>query len=444
MLSEKRKVKRLMYRWSVGLLLFLGFVTLGFAKAGILEPALPLAVQSEQKEIKDPAEYHAYMAAYSMADPAAKGAAMEAFVAQYPQSVVKVDAVEQAMAAYQQAGNVPKLEQAARRLVDIDPDNMRPVAIVTVLLRTQVTQGDSSKLDDLCSYSHRGTMLLDSWAKPANLPDAAFAALRNQIAGTLYGGEGLCFLKGKSFNLARESYLKALQINSADLSNNFELGTAQLENDPIDINGFWYLAKAIRLALSQKNQEAAASISAYGKAKYRRYHGGDDGWDQIVAAIGNQGTPPTGFAGSIKKAPTGAELACQAVRENDPSTLSFSDWEFVLENRDELPCNLEAANKVWAALQKRQENGKAKLRFAAKVISSSRATMGVAVTEDHQQSGEIDMEIIMEKPVANPPARGTMVNVVGVITKYVPRPFFFEMEEGEFTLIGAAPKASRP
>lgn len=434
-----------MYRWSVGLLLFFGFVSLGFAKAGILEPALPLTVQSEQKEIKDPAEYHAYMTAYSMADQAAKGAAMEAFVAQYPQSVVKVDALEQAMAAYQQAGNVQKLEKVARKLADVDSDNVRPIAILTVLLRAQLTQGDNTKLTDLCSYSHRGAMYLASWAKPENLPEATFAALRNQMAEIFYGGDGLCSLKMKAYDLSSENYLKALQINPSDVGNNFELGTAKLEKDPIDVNGFWYLAKAIRLALGQKNQEAAASISAYGKAKYRRYHGGEDGWDQLLASIGDGNAPSSSFAGSIKKAPSEAEQACIAVRDNDPSDLSFSDWEFVLEHRDDAPCNADAANKVWAALQKLQKNGKVKLKLEAKVISIHGGNMmGVAVTEDHQKSGEIDLEIVMEKSIVRPPAKGELVNVAGVITKYTPRPFFFEMEEGEFTLIGAAPKASRP
>jgi tetratricopeptide (TPR) repeat protein len=434
-----------MYRWSVGFLLFLGFVTLGFAKAGILEPALALAVQSEQKEIKDPAEYHAYMTAYNMADPAAKGAAMESFVAQYAQSVVRVDALEQAMAAYQQAGNVQKLEQVARKLVDVDSDNVRPVAILTVLLRAQLTQGDNTKLTDLCSYSHRGAMYLASWAKPENLPEASFAALRNQMAEIFYGGDGLCSLKMKAYDLSSENYLKALQINPGDAGNNFELGTAKLEKDPMDLNGFWYLAKAIRLARSQQNQTAVASISDYGKAKYRRYHGGEDGWDKLLATAGDGNAVPAGFAESIKKAPSEAEQACNAVRDNDPSDLSFSDWAFVLEHRDDAPCNADAAGKVWAALQKLQKNGKAKLKLEAKVISVHGGNMmGVAVTEDHQKSGEIDLEIVMEKSIARPPAKGEMVNVTGVITKYTPRPFFFEMQEGEFSLIGTGPKISRP
>jgi hypothetical protein len=70
-----------------------------------------------QKTIKDPAEYDAYMTAWNLQDPPARAAAMEAFVTRYPQSIVLVDALEQAMGAYQQAHNGPKLEETARRIL---------------------------------------------------------------------------------------------------------------------------------------------------------------------------------------------------------------------------------------------------------------------------------------------------------------------------------------
>jgi hypothetical protein len=71
-----------------------------FALVSSLGAYSQLAV-AQQKTIKDPAEYNAYIAALNINDPKQKAAAMEAFVSQYPNSVVKIDAMEQAMAAYQ-------------------------------------------------------------------------------------------------------------------------------------------------------------------------------------------------------------------------------------------------------------------------------------------------------------------------------------------------------
>ncbi|HZI57173.1 MAG TPA: hypothetical protein VFF39_10380, partial [Verrucomicrobiae bacterium] len=72
---------------------------------------------TNQKVIKDPAEYNAYMTALNTTDPAGKGQAMEAFIAQYPNSIVKTEAMEQAMGAYQTVGNSQKVEQLARQLL---------------------------------------------------------------------------------------------------------------------------------------------------------------------------------------------------------------------------------------------------------------------------------------------------------------------------------------
>ena len=45
-------------------------------------------------EIKDPAEYNAYLGAYQQKDPNAKVSALEAFLTQYPNSVMKTTALE--------------------------------------------------------------------------------------------------------------------------------------------------------------------------------------------------------------------------------------------------------------------------------------------------------------------------------------------------------------
>ena len=84
---------------------------------------------ASQKTIKDPAEYNAYITALNTQDPAARAAAFEAFINQYPNSVVKLDAMEQAMAAYQQASNQAKVESSARAILGTSPNNIRALAI---------------------------------------------------------------------------------------------------------------------------------------------------------------------------------------------------------------------------------------------------------------------------------------------------------------------------
>src|SRR6478736_7686070 len=92
-------------------------------------------VPTSQKVIKDPAEYNAYITALNTTYPAAKGAAMEAFIAQYPNSIVKIDALEQAQDAYQHANNQQKAEQVARQILAVDPGNVSSLEIVVYVER---------------------------------------------------------------------------------------------------------------------------------------------------------------------------------------------------------------------------------------------------------------------------------------------------------------------
>src|SRR5579859_3512371 len=88
--------------------------------------------------IKDPAEYNAYVNAVQQTDPNAKISAMEAFLTQYPNSVMKASALEQLMGAYQQAGNQAKVVDTAKRLQTADPNNLRALALLTFLARQGV------------------------------------------------------------------------------------------------------------------------------------------------------------------------------------------------------------------------------------------------------------------------------------------------------------------
>ena len=197
----------------------------------------------------------------------------------------------------------------------------------------------------------------------------------------------------------------------------------------MDIDGFWYLAKAFNLA--HGNAAGQKNIQDYAKAKYKRYHGGEDGWNQIVSAAASQAAPPAGFAQSIKPKPTPAEIAVQAVKENDPATLSFSDWEYILSYRDASPANKEAAEKVWNAVVDKEKQGKAKLRIPVKVISSTRFTIDAAITDENQKDSKVDLFVILDDPLDPPLIAGSMVDVVGVLTEYQPDPIRFTMRQAQ-------------
>jgi hypothetical protein len=86
---------------------------------------------------------------------------------------------------------------------------------------------------------------------------------------------------------------------------------------------------------------------------------------------------------------------------------------------------------VWQSIQKMEKGGEARLQIPVKVISATRGTIEAAISDDNQAANKADLHIELEKPAVTPPAPGTTINVIGVITKYDIDPFMFTMEKGQ-------------
>ena len=402
---------------------------------------------SQQKTIKDPAEYNAYITALNTTDPAAKAQAMEAFVAQYPNSVVKMDALEQAMAAYQQLAGQPgpnqaaaqqKLEQTARQILQLEPNNVRALAIVVYLERGQIK--DAASGGRVRTDAEHCLQELPNW-KPTDVPAADQEKLRNQMTNICAGTAAFGALQQQDYPATEKYNEMVLKVDPNDLGSNYQMSIALLQSNPMNALGFWYGAKALAVAQAQNNGQAVNQMSPFITSRYKKYHGSLDDWQQRVATAATQTAPPPDFVASIKLAPTPCDMAAQAVQQNSADQLSFSDWELVLSCRDKTPANKTAADQVWQYIQTKEKNGEAKLSIPVKVVAvPDPSTLEVAVSEDNQQANKADMKVTMEKPMTKPPAPGATTNVIGVVSEYTPDPFMFTMTKGD---LPAAKPATR-
>jgi tetratricopeptide (TPR) repeat protein len=252
------------------------------------------AVASSTPVIQDKAEYTAYMSALKSPDLLQRAGALEAFVRQYPNSIVKFGALEGAMFAYAQANSQAKAAEFAQIILKSDPNHVRALAIMTFVKRFSSAQNDSKAAAEVGSYAERGLKALAGWAKPNGMSDDEYAAARKQAEALLCGGAAYDALFRKNYEAARNYYLKALAIESSNLLDTYQLSIAELEMIPIDINGFWHIGRAIQLARAQNQPAAEQTFANYGKARYRIYHGSDEGWDAMVAQAKGQ-APPPGF-----------------------------------------------------------------------------------------------------------------------------------------------------
>src|SRR5579872_1861646 len=105
----------------------------------------PSSSGTQAPVIKDPAEYNAYVNAIQQKDPTAQISGLEAFLAQYPNSVMKEDALETLMVDYQKTNNQAKMLDAAQRILQANPNSLRALALLSYMKRAQAEAGQDAQ-----------------------------------------------------------------------------------------------------------------------------------------------------------------------------------------------------------------------------------------------------------------------------------------------------------
>jgi hypothetical protein len=391
------------------------------------QPAAP----SQAPVIKDPAEYNAYVGAVQQTDPTAKISGLEAFLTQYPNSVMKTQALEILMGAYQQTGNQQKTTDTAVKLVTADSCNVRALALLAYFDRVRAQGGDPNAkqlLADAKKYAQQGLECLPKFNKPEGTSDADFQKMKDQMAGIFNAAIGIAALQDKDFPTAVKALRVAVDGNPQDFSVVYPLALAYLGQTPPDyINGIWYAARAAAVAPPQ----AQAQIEKYARSQYMKYHAGDDGWPQVLAAAKANPTPPADF--TIKPAPTPAEQAHKMVQETPPDKMDFATWEFVLSNGSQ-----EDQDAVWNAIK-----GKA-VQMNGVVFKATPTQFEIAASSDDITAKKPDVTLNFEDtiPAKLIPKEGASLDFQGEPASYTPNPFMMVMEKGRL-LKAAAPAPTK-
>lgn len=389
------------------------------------------AAAQNRSSFGNPAEYDAYQAALAMRDPAKRATAMEVFAAWYPNSVVRNEALEHAMAAWTAAREPVKADFIAGKLLQIDPDNVHALASRVYAGRVRAAQGDKSAIASMIAAADRGLAALPKWQKPASLDDATFKRTKDQMSAVFNGALGFAALQEKDYDRARRHYRESVAAEPDNLQDVYQLAVSQLEGTPLDALGFWFAARAIAIARAAKNDTAANDIDRYVRSRYRVYRGSEEGWNELLArVVAGERAPPGGFVKSIPRALTPAELALQLVEDNDPGALGFPDWALVLRHRDVSPANRTAAEKLWRAIVEKQQGG-TRMKIPVKVITATPDVIEAAITDEAQAGNVADLHIAMARPLAPLPAVGARIAIVGTLSEYRPQPFLFTMVRAE-------------
>jgi hypothetical protein len=384
------------------------------------------AAPSGQITIKDPAEYNEYTNAVGQSTPAAKAAAIEAFLTKYPNSVVKNELLEQLMLAYQ--GDPAKMLDAADRLLAADPGNLRGLATAVYLEKTQALQKTNPTeaqpiLDKAAAQAQTGL----SATKPGNISDADFQKLKTATAPIFDSAIALDDANKKDFAGAIAAYTNELKAypdptltqSGPGLNDTYLLGQAYAQQTPPDLkNAAWFLTRAAQFAPPQAKPQIEKAAEYF----YNKYHGSMDGYPAVQAlAQTNLFPPPEYNPTPAPPPPSPADLAAQTVASTpDLKTLSLGDQEFILFNGKP-----EDAQKVWDVLKGHR------VQVPGTVISATPESVQLAVTEDNKQSKKADFTVNMKTPLKSVPAIGSTVTYDATFDSYTANPPMITLSDGE-------------
>jgi len=169
--------------------------------------------------IKDHAEYNAYVAAVQQKDPQAKISGMEAFLTQYPNSVMKQQALEILMQSYQQTNNAQKATDTAQKLVESNPCQVPALTLLAYIDRMRAQQGDPNGKQlsaDAGKYGQQGLGCLDKFQKPEGTSDADFQKMKSQMTGNFNAAAGWGALQDKDYAKAAQFLKAATEANPPD------------------------------------------------------------------------------------------------------------------------------------------------------------------------------------------------------------------------------------
>jgi hypothetical protein len=379
-------------------------------------------------------EYAAYNNANTQATPAAKAAAFEAYLKAYPQSAVKADVLQQLLFAYSQSGDAAKTLDAADRLLQVDPSNLRALTFETYTRRTAADAltdqaAKTAALDVAAGYATKGLAA----TKPKDMPDDAFAALQanaNPVFQSAIADDDLSKKDNAGAIAALKAEINAAPIEqtktpSAVLQDIYTLAQAYYTSTPPDYANCAFYATRAAIYAPDALKPQIQPLASY---CYKKYHGKVDGYDAVVAAAKDNLNPPAGF--TITPAPSPADIVSNLIATTpDLAALAISDKEYVLQNGKQAD-----ADKVFDTIK-----GKSVELPDVTVIAATADAVQVAVSDDAVQSKTADFSFTMKEPLKTLPVVGTKVTLSGTYASYTQTPLLITMSDGVLVVKKPAP-----
>jgi hypothetical protein len=348
------------------------------------------------EQITDPAEYSAFLAARNIPDPAARAAALEAFVKSYPQSSVTLEALTLALEAYKQAGNRQMADAVTAALLRLDPQNGRALTLASPSRHSPAEDRYAAMACAAVQQNDPASLSFSDWAFVLSYAD--FSPCNQMAAEKVW----------------------------AAIWNRENQGTVKL---------------ALNVTLLFGTPEAIYATDgsrAYFRLELRTPFPSDmlptGAETRVIGTItGYTVYPRFQFIMKDVELPDfkdaepadAATLDCKFLRQyRDHSKWREETQRYFLQNRNAGPCHRIVADEIWSQLHFLP------WIFHVRVVSATRDRIE-AVSDRYGKQKEPDLHITMKEPMRFLPRPGMSLEIRGVYTDYVTSPLGFVVEQGE-------------
>ncbi len=418
----------------VALVSLLAAAGAAFGSSSVLAQDAAAGAGSGQGQVTlPPDEFNVYQAAEAQQQPAAKAAALKAYLQKYPNSPVKASVLTDVLGAATQTGDKAQILDASNQLLAVDPSNLRALAFEVYYGKTDADQmtdpaAKQAALDKVAAYAQTGLTVDQGTTAPKGMQDAEFQTLKQRtlpVFSSAIADDDMA----KKDNAGAIAVLKAemaavpaaqTQQVGPVLQDEYMLANAYYTSTPPDfLNCAWYASRTAAFApAAQKDAIQKLATYCYGK-----YHGSQEGFDKLQALSQANMNPTADLATTVTAAPKPEDMVKNLIATTpDLATLALSDKEFVLQYGQQAD-----ADKVFDTIK-----GKTVEIPGAVVVAATADQLQVAVSDDAKQAQPkvADFTFAMRTPLATPPAVGAVVNVSGTYSSYTQTPLMITMTDG--------------
>jgi tetratricopeptide (TPR) repeat protein len=386
------------------------------------------APQAGQKNWKDRAEYDLYDAISKDTNPKTKLEKLNQWKEKYPTTDFSDLRQTALLTTYAALGQIQEALNTAKESLAKDANDFTSLyytAFLTPMLATMNVPATPEQLD----AAEKAANAILAGAKPAAVSDADWQKAKGAIEAIAHKTLGWVAMTRKQPDAAETEFKKSLAIdpNSGEVPYWLGIVILQERKPEKQSEALYYYARAA--AYDGQGALAPAGRAAVNKQLqdlYKKYHGSNDGFDQLLTQAKATPTPPENF-----KIVSVSDQAKAKAEQEEAEAKSHPDLA-LWKNIKEALTGANAQSYFDGSMKGAQLPGGANnvQKFTAKVISMEPASKPKSLVVGIENGTTPDATLKFETALPGKVEPGTEIKFAGVAQSYTASPFMvvFDVE----------------